>query len=404
MFNKKTISVIAGSILVLAIIGGFLALKSADFVDGKIRKSLTEYNINQQLLPEPEKRFGAIRYKNISLSEEGETAIDTLTLTFSPFNWATIESINIDGLFLSGEIDINGKLSIKGIDKLSLNPSDKIKTISIKNANFSLLSAHLGGIRGTMNISAAREDNVLVWSGNIDSRQDQFELISKFNGQMNENSSWINDFEIENAKLERSTAKFTRTFGSASWQGDDTGWKKLTAELNAGGFTAKQSAWKNAGITIEANPKGIKYTIGAKSVGLEELELNIEALYTKKSLAWNANIHSPTGGQLLTYLLRNKYMPFDKENFEQIFQTKNTNLIIKSRSNNLIFSINNEEQNTLIKGKIEKINEHTSKITTTASSDYISTEKGVTCVDNEETKNLCTFEIIQKDGAYTLKN
>lgn len=384
-----------------------LTFKSADFADNAFRKHLQAYGIAAAKLPAPAKRIGALRYKNIVLSDEGETSIDVLTVTFNPLQWKSVKGIDIDGLFLSGELDINGKLSIKGLPEILQLPSiaGRLEKLSLSDINFSILSAHLGGIRGTANITAHNDEQAFIWTGNVDSQQDQFELIAKFNGQVNKSGRWVNDFEIENAKLERNYGKFTRVYGAATWSGEGQIWQRFETDLNAGGLIANRTAWKNAAITIQSTPKATKSMIAAKSAGIEELELSIDALYKNKALKWNASIHAPTATQLINYFSANNMMPISPETFASIRDEKDVTLRLGTKEKNLVYNIKNESQKIDIKGKIEEKTNNIFQLIFTSEKNFQNGIKGTKCKKAGTTqRQTCTATIAYKDGEYILKD
>jgi hypothetical protein len=408
MPSKKTIVKFIGLIAILTILAFGLLLKSTDFADSAFRNELAKTGIPIVSIPEPEKRVGALRYKNIIFSEEHETSIDTLTITYTPLNWKQIKTITIDGLFISGELDINNKLTIANtplfehIQKLA---PGNIESLTANDINFSILSAHFGGIRGTANISATKEQNNLTWTGNIDTRQNQLELIAKLSGQLNESGRWFNDFEVENAKLERSFGKFTRAHGTASWTGEGVDRGALKADLNAGAFIAYDTAWKNASITIETTPQLTKYVIAAKSAGVDELELGADALYKNKKLIWNARIHAPTAEQLINYLSANNLLPVKPEALSELNNKEDTLLQLGTKENSLIFNINNNTKDIDIKGKIEKFGISDYRVTYKTASPLSVSLKGNKCTKTKPPKQpICSFLLTRTNGKYEFKD
>lgn len=407
MLSKRAIMRIAAITAIFIAISLTFIFKSTDFADTAFRKNLHAYGIDPTMLPAPEKRIGALRYKDIVLSDEGETSIDALTVTFSPLQWENAQSIDIDGLFLSGELDINGKLSIKGLPTILRLPpiTNSLKKLSFSNINFSILSAHLGGIRGTANISAHNNEQTLIWAGNIDSQQDQLELIAKFNGQLNQSGRWVNDFEIENAKLERNYGKFTRAYGTATWSGENTTWQRFEADLNPGGLIANGTAWKNGAITIQSTPTLTKATIAAKSAGIEELELSIDALYKNKSLKWNASVHAPTATQLINYFSANNMMPVNPDLFASIKDEKDVTLRLGTKNSNLVFNIKNTAQRIDIKGKIKKSIRNLFQIILVSKKNFQDGIKGAKCKKTgTEKRQTCTMTLAYRDKEYILKD
>ena len=374
-------------------------------VAGKFEKKLIQAGVYEQSIASPEKKWGAIRYTNLTIGQDSENAIDTITLHFTAANLfsTTLESLEINGLYISGDVDINGNLSIKGLEtspNLKTLASLKARQIHIKNANFSILSAHFGGLRGVVNIYGQREDDAMVWTGNIDSRQEQLELIAKLNAQTNDSGRWIADIEIENAKLERSFGKFTRVSGASQYAGMDDTWQTLNTELNAGGFTAYDTSWQNAAITINATRDNTETYISAKSSGIEGIELNIDADLTLNKIDWNARIYSPTGQKLIQYLSSHNMMPLEKRTADAVADKKGVTVQLKPNKNSLIFRINNQQEELDIKGKIEKTKSRNFR------SVFLSNNgiEDANCIKRGAEKYLCHIEFYNENGQYSLNN
>ncbi len=400
------VSFLGGLFALMLILIGITTIPGT--IDTRLQKSLQIYGFQTENIEKIEKRWGAIRYHNLGFGQNEENSIDRLTVYFdlSGFFQKRLKRLEIDGLYLSGDIDIDNKVSIKGYEILP--DFDAIKTsgvqnFQIKNINFSFLSAHFGGLRGTANITGQQDNGAQIWTGNIDSRQDQLELIAKFNGQLNESTKWFVDFEIENAKLERGWGKITRAHGNASWSGQSSRWEKLRADINAGGFIVHNTPWENASITIDNTPKTIKTIIAAKSAGLEELELNLDALYHDKALKWNATVHAPTFEQMLSYFTKVKMMPFSEEIFSDWRTEKEVSLLLSNKNKSLIFNVRNPMQEIDIKGKITPESTNLLKVLSVIPVSLTTKIPSAECkTKGVQQQAICSFHVQEIDGSYIL--
>jgi len=344
------------------------------------------------------------------MGQDGENTIDAITLTFTPTTPFSrdIETLEINGVYLSGDINIDGKVSLKGLETLPTLPALSqlnAKQISLKNINLSFLSAHFGGLRGVVNINGNHEDDAIIWNGTIDSRQDQLELVAKLNAQTNDSGRWIADFEIENAKLERSFGKFTRVSGGATYAGSGHKWKSLKGELSAGGFSAYDTMWQNAAITIDATPKLTKTYISAKSSGIEGLELNIDTTLSLKKIDWSARIFAETGQQMIRYFQSHNMLPINEKDLKKMQSLQNVTLHLKPTSKSLIFKVSNDDQEIDIKGKIDNINGNNFTALFTTSEQLSNTISGAKCTINKAKKRqLCRMNIIRKNHKYIQKD
>ncbi|MFK7839173.1 MAG: hypothetical protein AB8B83_02485 [Bdellovibrionales bacterium] len=377
------------------------------FVTKTIRDKLINIGFNEASITNPENKWGGVRFKNLKFGDQQQNSIDQTTFYYNALNIfnKTLEKIELNNVYVSGNINIDGQISINGMPQIptlnELSPH-QFNEISIKNLNVSFLSAHFGGMRGIINLNAINSGDIMTWNGNIDSRQDQIEIIAKINAQTRQNSQWIIDIDIENAKLERNFGKFTRVHGSINAQGNKNQLKTFNTSLNAGAFNTYNTKWQNASITINKKPnKKMKAIIDAKSTGFEGLELNAEAILENTSINWIADIYSDNGETLLNYLFFNNLIPLKKDDLKFIKGYKDINLRLKPEQKRLIFNIKNELQNIDIKGRISKKdnNKHTVLYThdkrLPANPDFCQTHNK---------NHICEFEMIFKQGRYILKD
>ena len=411
MFNGQKRPLILLILLIsIAGLAYFTLIKSPDLIDNHFQSTLKENGFQIKNIEKIEKRFGVIRYHNITLGEEEKSAIELLDIHYKPLLLNKIIALKISGIYLSGDIDINGRATIQGIKNgsISIRALNALPAeISLKNINLSFLSAHFGGIRAKANLTAQREKSSLKWNGNIDSRQDQLEIIAKLSGQMNHTGAWLNDIEIENAKLERNIAKFTRTNGQINLEGNTDQWLRLNANLNAGGFITHNTTWQNANINISATPDEKSLLVTAKSSGIPDLELSIETTLDNNKLEnWNASIYAPSGKALLDYLSSNQIIKLEANQLPIVNQQKDINLDLEKANRSLIFNLKKNQQGTIAKGKFQKSNRNTYIATSTSKNDIFKDVQPVTC--SQETAPspayICKANISYNGKTFTLIN
>jgi len=348
MQSKKIARISAILILVIIITMGAAIFLSPNAVDKSFQNTLKDNGFEITNIGAIEKRIGAIRYTEIALGAEEKSSINTLTIKYKPLFLNKIKSIKIGQSFLSGNIDIHGKLTINGLkspQKLTQLTNSSLQNISIQNLNISILSAHFGGIRGTANATAQRKENALIWNGTIDSRQDQLELIAKINAQTNDSGTWVADMDIENAKLERSFGKITRVNGALSINGNKNEWNTAASD-----------------------------------------------------------IHAPTFGSMINYFKRQNMMPLNDAQWNAFKPEANPTLTIQNKTNGLSLSLVTPSQTINARGQIQPINAQNLRIKTAQHKSTALTLNEGQCQNAAKNNIICTLNIIQKNGIYSIKD
>jgi len=411
MISKKTLKIGLISATLVTICALFWVFKAPSWLDKHIQKQLINNGFVISNIENTEKRIGAIRYNNIQLDTQEQSSIQQLTIKYDPLNWKNIKSISIDNMFLSGEIDVDKTLQITGIEKIDLPALIKTipaKSITAKNVNISILSAHLGGIRGTINASATMQNDNQIWTGNITTKQDQFELIAKFNAQYNQSGAWFGELEVENTKLERSDLKLTRVNGMVEFKGINNQWRETNTNLTAGGMFLYNTPWQNTSINVTKTPAITDTIISAKSAGAENLELSVEHKNTSDKTntpQWNASIHAENGAQLLNYLKNAGLMPLQIRNLKQFSNKTNLKLNIKPQQKSLIFHIKEQNQDIDTKGIIKPKESDTFSIVLAMKNNMLNNIKQAKCRAIEAIdQTICQLNVKHDAGAYNLIN
>lgn len=349
------------TIIILAIGGGiFIITALPKTADKALRTQLSSIGLTQVTLPAPEIRFGALRYADIPLDKDEKSFIDTLTITYNPLHLITskhFKQVDIYGLALSGEMNRTGQLTFSGLENLKhLSGTDAIGTLTLKNATFSILSAHLGGIRLTTDLQTQNKpDGTSSWTGHIQSKQDQLTLIAKLNGKKAAQGKWDSTLEIENGKIERSIGKATRIHGLITMRSDDHAPFYIQGDLRAGGINLHNTPWHNAAITLNGTPNHFKTFTEAKSIGHSGLELSITTLHKDSKSGWNARIHAETLKTLFDYLQAKKRIPapFSRQDLAPLNTQKHVDITIAKANHGFNLNVQNINENIDIKGTIK---------------------------------------------------
>ncbi len=339
---------------------GFLTSSAINFVPNHAHKIFAQrfaaLGFSESItLPEPDKRLSAIRYTNIELDASGRSYIDQMTLHYTIPDLllgGTFTSLDIKDLFLSGDVNANGDITLSGFENpsalLNINQSH-IGIITLKDATLSLLSAQLGGIRIAASMQIKNEDGKTTWTGNLESIQDQLELLAKINGQILNDQDWQNDIEIENAKIERDIGKLTRMSGTASFYGTGKEITKITSDLKAGGMQLMQLPWQNVSIAANGTPSRLTMFISGQSVGINDLELGFEGVLKNKALAWNARIFAPSIKTASEYLSLQNIFIIPKNLLDDIETSGDVELVFTQKEDKAALSIKDATENKTLK-------------------------------------------------------
>lgn len=353
--------IIIAIIACVCLVSAYFVITLPSRADKTFRKHLETMGFDAATLPEPEKRLHAIRYRDVSFDSEERSAIDAITLEYSLPELllkGKIDTITLNGVYLSGTFDRTETLTIEGIDKLSpvfSAKKNRFNDLSIKNATLSLLTAQLGGVRIMLDAHLQHEEDGYAITGNIESKQSQFEFFSKLQGKIAPGGAWTADFDIQGAKLERSTFKVTRASGMARLIGTGLQTEEISTQIRAGALTLADTPWQNANITANGAPKDLSIFVEAKSGGnIQDLELSIESLRRNKHFEWSGRVFAPQTHQLKTYLESIGKLPFNASNFPTLStgQTPSKTLF-KEGKNGLIFMHKNLETEEKFTGRIE---------------------------------------------------
>ncbi len=321
----------------------------------KFQGQMRDLGFTNLTLPEPEKRLSAIRYSNVELDTKGRSVLGTMTVHYSVFDIllrGEIKRVDIENFYLSGDLDTQGTLNLSGLPNpaalMKLHQS-AIQNINLKNMTLSVLTAQLGGIRTSFNIQILNTPAEMSWTGNIQSIENQLELIAKMTGAMRTQNEWQTEIEVENAKIERDIGKITRMSGMVSLYGNGFDITKIVSDLKAGGMTLMDLPWQNVSISLSGIPAQLNTFLSAESLGINGLELGFEGLLKNQGFAWNARIYAPNIQTAIEYLSLQKNFILPKTLAGDIKTKDEIELEFKRRDNAFILDIKDASTNQPLK-------------------------------------------------------
>ena len=355
--STKSAAAITFGLILLALSFAYYSVFSwlPTSAESRLTDELRELGFSITQLPKPETRIGGLRYHEIDLDPEGRSYIESLTVHYALWDMLAhkkFKALDLKNIYLSGDLNANNTLNLAGINNpeklINLNAAS-FQTVNIQNMTLSLLTAQLGGIRLTGNMQIINEDEEMRWTGFIESKQNQLELIAKLTGSMRPNLEWYTDIEIENGKIENDIGKITRLSGYVSFFGQKTTITKITSDLKAGGMEIMGLPWQNASITANGAPNDLSLFISGRSLGVDELELGFEGKLQNENFLWDARIYAPNIQSAFDYLNLQDNFSIPKTIIKETNIKENAELIFVKRKNNFLLTIKDAQSNKVAK-------------------------------------------------------
>ena len=281
---QKHALLIFGLIITLGL-GLFIALwlYTPSAVTSKLESAIQRSGFQDIALPTPQKQFGKLTYQNISLDADDFSRLESLEIHYGPFSLFSMraaQKIKITGLDLTGELNDNLDITIAGFSQSpvskGLQPITNLAhEIEIEDAKLSLLSQKLGGISlsGDIQILPSRSHSDI--RGRISAAQKQLSANIVLNGRIPKKGDMTIESEIESAKFDFEDIRATRVAGKLRLEGRHLSDMALLGELEAGSLNINDKPWANAAITLDNTLTQPRILIGAKSAGVEGLELSL---------------------------------------------------------------------------------------------------------------------------------
>ncbi|MCB1562165.1 MAG: YdbH domain-containing protein, partial [Alphaproteobacteria bacterium] len=312
-------------------------------------------------LPKPTVKGGTARYESIPLDPQGLNEIKSLTIEYG---WLRAllkrkpSSITINGLSLTGESGPFGKnLSVPGwpLKHFPLSYTDfPAARLRIENASLSFLTPEMGGISIQYDLQASPKGGNIVFEGHLKSAQRQLSYEAALSGYVDKTGQWRSRLEILESKLELPYAKASRMSGSITLSGSPTDQLRFMSDVQAGGLSLMGTPWHSAAATVEGTLESFNIYVGAKSTGIEGLEIALNIHGPGPKIDVSGSLYAQQLSALFDYLEAQNRLLVDRAALYTFDPLKDVNIEFRAQEGEWIYYIKNAENFIDIKGKIKK--------------------------------------------------
>lgn len=335
--------------------------KAPQEIENTIQKHFAELGFKNTTLPAPEKTFGRITYKNIALDEDAFSKINELHIEYDLFSSLfskRLKALQINGLQLTGELNNDQSVSLAGWNgEITQNLSSlNAKRISIKDISLSLLSEDFGGITVNGDLILKPQGRSKTLQATITATQKQLSAQAKIDAEMTGEGSWHARIDLENGKFKLDDLRATRVAGLINIRGQGRQTTEILGELQTGALSLWGTPWQNGALTVQGTLDAPSLIISAKSAGYEGLELGItiEDLFVPEYFSGSLHVENITNA--FDYLGSQSKLSVERENLQSLSHLDNITIDFQHEEN-LIFSINKQNQDIDFKGVIKKTDE-----------------------------------------------
>lgn len=300
------------AVLALLAWGGSSFLFSGD-PGPALGRILSAAGFGQAVLPEPEKKRGVLIYSDISLDPDGFSSIRRLEIEGG--RNGKIKALRIEGLTLTGELGKGLEIAMAGWSRPS--PADLRRLpilpdapVVFEDVQVELLSESVGGIelRFDLEIRPGAEGREIL--ARLKGAQQQLSYDAGLTGLVTPEGIWQINAEVEQAKFDLGPLKSTRISGQIGVTGEKFRSPEIVGSFQAGGLTLLGLPWQNVAITLEGDLENTRMIVGAKSAGIEGVELGLTLGNVQNPGVYAGSLHSESIGDLLEYLQGNGALPF----------------------------------------------------------------------------------------------
>ncbi|MCC6597332.1 MAG: hypothetical protein IT559_00895 [Alphaproteobacteria bacterium] len=303
---------ITGTLCLLLVAGGYFVFTAPD-PEKILPHVLKNLGFDGVILPAPEQTWTGLTYHSIRLDPDGFSTIEKVHISHGLRG--TIKSMEIEGLSLTGELLSGLQVNIAGwrkpdpafLEKLTLPAQIRI---TFKDAEIALLSHEVGGISLSFDLQIRPGDDGHEFEARLDGAQKQLTYDASVTGVVTPEGIWQAGAEIGQAKFDLGPLKATRISGLINVTGDRFEESEIIGNLQAGGLSLLGLPWQNSAITLDGSFSQPRMITGAKSAGVEGLELGLSFENLRNLSSYNGSLHSDTPGVLLDYLQSNDMLPF----------------------------------------------------------------------------------------------
>ncbi|MCB9983122.1 MAG: YdbH domain-containing protein [Rhodospirillales bacterium] len=357
---KRPILILALLIMTGAIgVTGYAWLNAPRQLETGLQQALKKAGFENYTLPSAQKKLGQSLYSEITLDPDRFSTVKTLRISYSPLKlllFKKIDSIELTGLDLTGELTPQGQISIAGKTRnentISLLQTLKTaKNIEIKNARLSLLSQQWGGITIELDAQLRNRRSNTDIQGRVKATQSQLSLNANMEGQITDEGFWDLRMELEQGKFALENLKATRLAGIINISGSNLGDIRLLGELESGGLNVMGFPWQEAAITIDGSVHEPRMILAAKSTGIEDIELGLSIPNMRTPSIFSGNLHIKTLANAFDYLRQQNKLPIPQSALTELAPLNDIQIDF-SHQKDLILNIKNEDQLIDIKSDI----------------------------------------------------
>lgn len=346
--------------LFISTIGGGLAFYAPVAVHKKLEIALKASGFKNAQIIEKESGWGHAEY-HIKLDNEDFSSIESLKINYSTIGtilFSSFDSVQIENIRLTGEINENQKLSIAGWTNSPLqNITHSLfnaNAINIKNAQVSLLSNNHGGISLQISAQGHKTNTGMSFQGKVSNTQKHMRYRAKMSGHINSPESWQSDFVIEEAKLNMPHLKAARVTGEVNITKDlSTPNAYINGQLRSGNLGILKTSWKDASLTIEGNLKAPQTIIAAKSNTYKNLELGLSLPNLQNLQTLSGYIYTQEPQSIFDLLEQHKPLELKKETTERLLPLTNTEIAFEKNGKFLDINIRNQQNDIDITGRLQ---------------------------------------------------
>lgn len=280
--NKKIYSAI-GFLIALAVIFTISIFLSPQVAKGKTDQALIALGIDPQFLPQPEQRWGAILYKDVSFDADSISTVKNLIVQYNPL-WTLytrrLHKLTLDQLSIIGEWeeDEAQPLSFSGWTppEIARMLNAPVNQISIRNAQFSMLTPVMGGLTLNFDFAGSLNGRTMNFQSHFKSAQKFISFTAGANGSVTKDHTNI-AFKIDQGKYESpsSHVRATRANGDLTLMKDKNESVRISGALKIGGLNLIDTPWQNATAKIEKKGRALELQTDAKSLGVTGLDLKL---------------------------------------------------------------------------------------------------------------------------------
>lgn len=330
-------------------------------VQAETDSALRSLGFSAFTLPEPTVKGGTARYESIPLDPHGLNEIKSLTIEYG---WLRAllrrkpSSVTIEGLNLTGESGPFGKnLSVPGwsLNRFPLPYKEfPAARLRFENASLSFLTPEMGGISIQYALQVFPEGGNILFEGHLKSAQKHLSYEAALSGYIDKDGQWRSRLEVLESKLEIPYAKASRMSGSVTLSGSLTDKIRFMSDLQAGGLSLAGTPWHSAAATIEGTLESFNIYAGAKSTGIEGLEIALNIHGPSQKMNLSGSLYAQQLASLFDYLEAQNRLPVDRAALQALAPLQEVNIEFRIQENELIYYIKNSENLIDIKGKIKK--------------------------------------------------